>query len=108
MSCCRWESGLQQYVIEDDPDVCELTIRIVKGLNYRVVGKEDAVSALAYLEAGNEVDLVLSDVVLPGGLSGPQFARERRMRDPGLRVVFVSGYPAYPSTSRWVVSEITI
>lgn len=43
---------------------------------------------------GHKVDLVLSDIILPGGLSGWEFAERQRESDPSLRFIFMSGYPA--------------
>lgn len=81
-------------VIEDDPDVRDLAVRMLKDLGYRVIQVPDAAGAREVLAAGRRVDLVISDVVLPGGTSGPEFAAEARARDPGLKVIFMSGYPA--------------
>ena len=54
----------------------------------------DAASAHAVLARGTPIDLVLSDVVLPGGVSGPGFAKAARATHPDLKVIFMSGYPA--------------
>jgi PAS domain S-box-containing protein len=81
-------------VIEDDAEVRSLAVAMLDGLGYRAIDVPDAKSAEAVLERGDRIDLVLSDVVLPGGRSGPDFAEEIRSRYPALKVVFMSGYPA--------------
>lgn len=81
-------------VVEDDADVRSLVVRLLNSLGYRVIDAPDAQSALAVLSADEKVDLLLSDVVLPGGMSGPDLARQARERYPGLRVLFMSGYAA--------------
>jgi PAS domain S-box-containing protein len=81
-------------VIEDDPDVRNLAVQMLEGLGYRVIDVPDAASAHKVLADGTEVDLVLSDVVLPGGISGPEFAEEARTTYPDLKIIFMSGYPA--------------
>jgi CheY-like chemotaxis protein len=79
-------------VIEDDPDVRELAAGILDSLGYRVITAPTADTARTVLEETERIDLVLSDVVLPAGTSGPAFVREARARRPGLKVVFMSGY----------------
>ncbi len=80
-------------VVEDDDDVRELSVMMLNGLGYRVLAAADATSAHEILERHERIDLVLSDVVLPGGLSGPDFVIEEMVRHPGLRAIFMSGYP---------------
>jgi len=79
-------------VIEDDPDVRELAAGILDSLGYRVITAPTVDSARTVLKKNNRIDLVLSDVVLPAGTSGPAFAREARAQRPDLKVVFMSGY----------------
>jgi len=86
--------GERILVIEDDPDVRDLAVNVLGGLGYRVIEVADAASAHKVLADGQAVDLVLSDVVLPGGTSGPEFAAEARAAHPGLKIIFMSGYPA--------------
>jgi len=81
-------------VVEDDPRVRELAVEMLQNLGYRVIGVPDAVSGRAVLERGDKIDLVLSDVVLPGGVSGPALVQEMMRQHPALKVVFMSGYPA--------------
>lgn len=81
-------------VIEDDPGVRALTVKMLEGLGYRVIDVAEAAGARAALARNHAVDLVLSDVVLPGGMSGPDFAAEARARFPRLKVIFISGYQA--------------
>ena len=81
-------------LIEDDPEVRALAMEMVQDLGYRVIDVPDAASAQAVLAAGETVDLVLSDVILPGGTSGPEFAEHARATYPGLKIIFMSGYPA--------------
>ena len=81
-------------LIEDDPNVRALMEKMVTGLGYSVIGASDAAGARAVLNSNEKIDLVLSDVVLPGGTSGPEFAKEARAQFPDLGVIFMSGYPA--------------
>jgi CheY-like chemotaxis protein len=93
------EAKAGNYVVlavsdEDDRDVSALVVGVLEGLNYRVIDAADAASAHEVLANGTPVDPVLSDVVLPGGTSGPGFAEQVRKNDPDLKIIFMSGYPA--------------
>ncbi len=81
-------------VIEDDDDVRAMAREMLEAIGYRVVAAADAARARSVLERGEKVDLVLLDVVLPGGTSGPEFAEEVQASHPDLPIIFMSGYPA--------------
>ena len=81
-------------VVEDDPDVGALTVNMLESLGYHVISTENAAEARAVLARGEKVDLVLSDVILPGGTSGPEFAARAHASYPDLKVIFMSGYSA--------------
>ncbi|MDH3742635.1 MAG: ATP-binding protein, partial [Hyphomicrobiales bacterium] len=89
MPCGYGETVL---VIEDDPDVRSLAARMLEDLDYRTIEAPDAAKAQKTLADGAVVDVVLSDVVLPGGTSGPDFAKQARAAQPDLKIVFMSGY----------------
>ncbi|MFO1220830.1 MAG: ATP-binding protein [Burkholderiaceae bacterium] len=80
-------------LVEDDDDVRAVASSFLSQLGYRVVEVADARSALDLLERDRGVDLLFSDVVLPGGMSGPQLAQTAIARMPGLRALLASGYP---------------
>ena len=86
--------GERILVIEDDEDVRAVTTEMLESLGYEVVSVPTASEALALLQGGSVVSLVLSDVVLPGGMSGPDFAVTAREQHPRLPIVFMSGYLA--------------
>ena len=86
--------GESILVIEDDDGVRRLTVTMLKGLGYRVIAVPMVAEARSTLEHDQQIDLVLTDVVLPGGVSGPEFAEELKIRYPDLKIVFMSGYPA--------------
>ncbi len=80
-------------VVEDDPDVRELVVRLLADLGFATVEADDGATALARLEDNPDIDLLFTDVVLPHGMSGPDIAREARRLRPDLKIVFTSGYP---------------
>jgi CheY-like chemotaxis protein len=79
-------------VVEDDANVRALAVKMLEELGYRVREAADATDAREALAKGGKLDLVLSDVVLPGGTSGLELAAEARARQPRLKFVFMSGY----------------
>jgi two-component system, cell cycle sensor histidine kinase and response regulator CckA len=84
-------------LVEDDGPVRSLAARVLRNNGYTVVEAENGSQALAVAdERRGEIDLALSDIVMPG-LGGHDLAAELRARHPGVRVLFMSGYDDTPS-----------
>jgi len=79
-------------VVEDDDDVRAYSVEILRELGYRVIEAHDGPSALRLLERQPKVDLMFTDVVLPGGMTGAQVAAQARDIRPELKVLFTTGY----------------
>jgi signal transduction histidine kinase/CheY-like chemotaxis protein len=79
-------------VVEDDERVRQLTIRRLKTIGYQVVEASDGPTALDILRSGEPVDLVFTDLVMPGGLSGRDVVVQAREIKPGIKVLLTSGY----------------
>jgi PAS domain S-box-containing protein len=80
-------------VVEDDDNVRAYSVEVLRELGYRVLEARDGAAALTILERQHErIDLLFSDVVLPGGMTGAMLAREARALRPGLKVLFTTGY----------------
>jgi len=80
-------------VVEDDDDVRMYSVEILRELGYRVLEAHDSASALRLLERQDgRVDLLFSDIVLPGGVNGEQLAERARAIRPELKVLFTTGY----------------
>src|SRR5262249_39005529 len=79
-------------VVEDDEDVRGTVVEMVSELGYRVLKAKDAVSALAIVESGVPIDLLFTDVVMPGPARSTELARKARERLPNIAVLFTSGY----------------
>jgi PAS domain S-box-containing protein len=79
-------------VLEDDDDVRTYSVETLRELGYRVIEAHDGPSALRLLERQLRVDLLFTDVVLPGGITGAQVAAQARALRPELRVLFTTGY----------------
>jgi signal transduction histidine kinase len=84
--------GETVLLVEDDPSLLKLTGALLDGLGYRVLPAKDGRAALAALSDANEVDLLLTDVVMPGGMSGPALASEAEILQPTIKVLYMSGY----------------
>jgi CheY-like chemotaxis protein len=80
------------FVLEDDADVRAFVAASLSAKGYSVVTAGDGVAAIDQLNNGLEFDLLLSDVVLPRGVTGPEFARHMHGRHPDIPVLFMSGY----------------
>jgi signal transduction histidine kinase/DNA-binding response OmpR family regulator len=79
-------------VVEDDEDVRGTVVAMLCELGYRVLKARDAQSALSVIESGVPIDLLFTDVIMPGMLSSPDLARKARERIPDIAVLFTSGY----------------
>jgi PAS domain S-box-containing protein len=81
-------------VVEDDPDVRAFTVETVRELGYDVLEARDGVNALNVLRQtpAGDIDLLFSDVVLPGGMNGQQLAQQAVVLHPRLKVLFATGY----------------
>jgi CheY-like chemotaxis protein len=96
--------GERILVAEDDERVRRVTVARLGALGYVVEEAKDGPAALAALQQGPAFDLLFTDMVMPGGLSGAELAAEARRRYPGLRVLFTSGY-AEPDAVRQADAE---
>jgi len=79
-------------VVEDDEGVRETVVDMLSELGYRVLKAPDAASAMAIVSSGIPIDLLFTDVVMPGPLRSPDLARKASEAIPNLAVLFTSGY----------------
>jgi PAS domain S-box-containing protein len=80
-------------VAEDDPDVQSTVVDILSTLGYRVLKADDGEGALVILRSGMHIDLLFTDVVMPGPVRSVELARQARLLVPDIAVLFTSGYP---------------
>jgi signal transduction histidine kinase/DNA-binding response OmpR family regulator len=87
------EGGRERVLlVEDDPTVLTLTLDMLSGLGYRVTTATNANEALETIQSDAEIDVLFSDVVMPGGVGGVSLARTARELRPGLKVLLTSGF----------------
>ena len=79
-------------LVEDDEEVALLVKEMLEQLGYSVIRVSSAASALGALANDRKIDLVFSDIMMPGGMNGVELAREIRVRRPELPVLLTSGY----------------
>jgi PAS domain S-box-containing protein len=79
-------------VVEDNLEVAHVTATLLEQIGYDVVRAGNAIEALAKLQEGGHVDLIFSDIVMPGGMNGIHLAQEVSERYPGIRVLLTTGY----------------
>jgi PAS domain S-box-containing protein len=79
-------------VVEDDAEVQETTVATLEELGYHVLKADDGERALDIVKRRPHIDLLFTDVVMPGRYSGPEMAREAQRLLPGLSVLYTSGY----------------
>src|SRR6202021_983607 len=82
----------QVLVVEDDDEVAALTVEMINQLGYDTTRVASAEAALGALADKREIDIVYSDVMMPGRMNGVELAQEIRRRRPNLPVLLTSGY----------------
>ncbi|WP_445324109.1 PAS domain-containing protein [Pseudomonas sp. CBC3] len=90
--------GETVLVVEDDPAVRQLVLDVLGMLGYRALEAAEANAAIEFLESGERIDLLVSDVGLPG-MNGRQLADIARQHRPGLSVLFMTGYAEQAASS---------
>jgi PAS domain S-box-containing protein len=84
--------GERVLVVEDDRAVRDLVVKVLRSLNYTVHEAAEAQSGLAILAERGDIDLLFSDIVLPGEISGIQLARRVQHTYPNLKILMTTGY----------------
>jgi PAS domain S-box-containing protein len=79
-------------VVEDDLRVQSTVVDILSGLGYCVLTANDGQSALSVINSGIAIDLLFTDVVMPGPIRAPDLARQVKQYQPGIGILFTSGY----------------
>ena len=88
----RAEQGETVLVVDDEPTVRMLVTEVLDELGYTALEAADSIAGLQVLQSDVRIDLLITDIGLPGGLNGRQMAEAARERRPGLKVLFITGY----------------
>jgi DNA-binding NtrC family response regulator len=85
-------TGAAILVVDDEPEIRGLLLDCLEVHGYRVIAAQGAADALRILAAHPEISLMLTDVVMPGGMNGFELGRAAHAGRPGLAVLYMSGY----------------
>ena len=88
----RAEQGETVLVVDDEPTVRMLVTDILEDLGYTAIEARDSAAGLKVLQSDVRIDLLVTDVGLPGGMNGRQMADAARVTRPDLKVLFITGY----------------
>jgi PAS domain S-box-containing protein len=84
--------GETVLIVDDEPSVRMLVTEVLEDLGYTAIEAADSVAGLKVLQSDVRIDLLVTDVGLPGGMNGRQMAEAGRERRPDLKVLFITGY----------------
>ena len=88
----RVGQGETVLIVDDEPSVRMLVTEVLEDLGYTAIEAADSVAGLKVLQSDVRIDLLVTDVGLPGGMNGRQMADAGRERRPDLKVLFITGY----------------
>jgi two-component system CheB/CheR fusion protein len=97
--------GETVLVVEDDPRVRRVTVRRLTDLGFTVLEAENGEAALEVLEREQNIDLLFSDLLMPGGMSGGDLARETLRLRPEIKILLTSGYPSDAAVQKGWLDE---
>jgi PAS domain S-box-containing protein len=92
-------------VVEDDPEVLDAAVDMLRSVGYSVLTAPDALGAIDVLRRGQPVDVLFTDIVMPRGVNGVELARAATKIRPGLKVVLASGYPVAALSADYGLSD---
>jgi CheY-like chemotaxis protein len=87
-------------VVDDEITLREIVTEVLEGLGYVAIVAADSEAALRVLQSDARIDLLISDIGLPGGMDGQQLALVAREIRPAMRVLFITGYAEGTMTGR--------
>jgi CheY-like chemotaxis protein len=88
----RATQGETVLIVDDEPSVRMLVTEVLEDLGYTAIEAADSVAGLKVLQSDVRLDLLITDVGLPGGMNGRQMAEAGRVKRPTLKVLFITGF----------------
>jgi PAS domain S-box-containing protein len=86
--------GGKVLVVDDELDLLDIATAYLDEMGYTACRAEDGPSALAIVEQNRDIDLVITDIIMPGGMNGVQLAQKLRQLLPQVKIIYSSGFPA--------------
>jgi CheY-like chemotaxis protein len=102
----RAKAGDTILIVDDEPTVRMLITEVLEGLGYAAIEAADANSGLKVLQSNVRIDLLITDVGLPGSLTGLQMVDVARISRPDLKVLCITGYPQKAIQARGLETDI--
>ncbi|MBW4710421.1 response regulator [Roseobacter sp. YSTF-M11] len=93
----RKGAGQSILVVEDEPNLLAVMEDLLKELGFRILSASSGQEALDVIESGDKVDLLLTDIVMPGGIGGFELAQRVRELRPSIPIIYMSGYTGFTS-----------
>jgi PAS domain S-box-containing protein len=87
-------AGGTVLVVDDEPELLEIAHEYLVAMGYSVLRADNAPSALKTIAEDGEIDLMITDIIMPGGMNGVELAQKARVLSPRLKVIYSSGFPA--------------
>jgi PAS domain S-box-containing protein len=87
-------------VVDDEPDLLETATTYLNEMGYTTYQAHDGASAMDVIEQNADLDLIVTDIVMPGGMNGVELAKKARERRPHIKFIYCSGFPADAITER--------
>jgi CheY-like chemotaxis protein len=84
--------GVRVLLVEDHPGVHDVAVKQLEEFGCEVIEAHDGHAALALLEQGRDVDLLFTDIAMPGGMTGVELARQAKELRPRLKILLTSGF----------------
>lgn len=84
--------GETVLIVDDEPTVRMLVVEVLEELGYAAIEAADGPAGLKILQSDTRIDLLVTDVGLPGGMNGRQMADAARVGRPDLKILFITGY----------------
>jgi CheY-like chemotaxis protein len=81
-------------VVDDEADLLEIAHAYLTEMGYSVLRADNAATALNSVTLFKEIDLMITDIMMPGGMDGVELAERARVLNPRLKIIFTSGYPS--------------
>jgi CheY-like chemotaxis protein len=92
-------------LVEDDPGVSQMASESLRQLGYHVLTASDPAAALEQMRSDTRIDVLFSDIVMPGGMNGVELAAEARRLRPGIHILLTSGYAPETLADRGALPE---
>ena len=81
-------------IVDDEVDLLDIAAAFLADMGYTAYCAEDSAGALAIIDQHRDIDLMLTDMIMPGGVNGAELAQKVRQLLPQVKIIYCSGFPA--------------